>query len=166
MAMTKEKQFDTDTTTLRTLRTLIPGDAPMTFKKTELAERINTTVPRLAGSLARLASKSLIDFETGRGTVTIIVSHNGAAVREIRQAPARKHPCTCMACGATGHNDEALYCWKCGKPLRTPEEILRDKFAAVLARFPSLYGGNTEQADRDMRVLREVADLAFTKKGA
>ncbi len=166
MAMTKENQFSTDTITLRTLRTLIPGDAPMTFKKTELAERINTTVPRLTGSLTRLASKSLIDFETsGRGALTIIVSHNGSPVRESTSAPARKRACVCKACGAVGHNDEALFCWKCGRPLRTPEELLKSKFSEVLSRFPRLYGANVEQADKDMQVLREVADLAFAKKG-
>lgn len=162
MAMTKENQFTTDTITLRTLRELIPGDAPMTFRKSELAERMNTTAPRLAGSLARLASKSLIDFESSqRGCLTILVSHNGSPVRESRSAPARKRACTCKACGAVGHNDEALFCWKCGKPLRSPEELLKERFSGVLARFPRLYGSNTEQADADMRVLVEVGKLAF-----
>lgn len=167
MAMTREKQFAIDTATLSALRGIITDDTPTAFRKAELAERLNVTIPQLTGSLTRLASRSLIDFETsGRGALTIIVSHNGSPVHESGRTPARRMACVCKACGAVGHNDEALFCWKCGKPLRTPEDILRDKFAAVLARFPSLYGGNTEQADRDMRVLREVAELAFAKKGA
>lgn len=160
MALSKEKQFSVDTNTLSSLRGLIPSDAPMTFTKSNLAEQLNTTVPRLTGSLARLSSRSLIDYETtGRGTITICVSHNGAPVRE--SAPAPKRALVCRACGAIGHNDEAMFCWKCGKPLRTHEEVLKNKFSAIMARFPRLYGANVQQADDDMGVLREIYDRAF-----
>ena len=158
MALTKEKQFAMDAETLSALRELIPGDTPMTFKTAKLAERINTTVPRLTGSLARLSSRSLIDYETERGSVTIFVSHSG---QPVQHQSARRTPLVCRECGAVGHNDEAVFCWKCGKPLRTPEQLLKDKFSAVLSRIPALYGANVKQADADMQVLVEIGSLAF-----
>jgi hypothetical protein len=63
-----------------------------------------------------------------------------------------------------GHHDEALYCWRCGKELRTPDEVLFAKFSAIMARFPVMYGANTTQADQDIRILREVANKAFKKE--
>ncbi len=163
--MTKDKQFAIDTAVLSALRGLTADDQPLTVKKAALAERSGVTVPQLMGALARLASRSLVDYETvERGSLTVIVSHNGSPVRESAPVPSRK--CVCRKCGAVGHNDEAMFCWRCGSELWTAEEILRNKFAALLSRFPRLYGANVKQADEDMQVLREVADLAFAKKGA
>ena len=164
MALNKETQFTIDTTTLSALRKIIPSDTPMTFSKSNLAERLNTTVSRLTGSLARLSSRSLIDYETPeRGSITICVSHDGSPVRD--SAPAHKRALVCRSCGAIGHNDEAMFCWKCGGALRTHDEVLMHKFSAIMARFPRLYGANVQQADEDVTCLREIADMAFSKKG-
>lgn len=169
MAVTREQQRETDKQVLTYMRQLTSeGDQPTTISTSATAKKLGLGRTALVTSLARLSRRNLLDYETGYGTITVVASQDGTPVRQA--VDTRPHTqqtrFTCKHCGASGHNDEALYCWRCGKELRTPDEILFAKFSAIMARFPLMYGANTVQADQDIRVLREVANKAFSKKEA
>lgn len=167
MAVTREQQRETDKQVLTYMRQLTSeGDQPTTISTNATAKKLGLGRTALVTSLARLSRRNLLDYETGYGTITVVASQDGTPVRQA--VDTRPHPqqtrFACKHCGAVGHHDEALYCWRCGKELRTPDEVLSAKFSAIMARFPVMYGANTAQADQDIRVLREIANKAFGKK--
>lgn len=169
MAVTREQQRENDKQVLTYMRSLTSeADQPTTLNMSATAKTLGLGRGALVASLSRLSKRSLLDYETGYGTITVVVSQEGTPVKQaVDPRPhVQQTRFACKHCGATGHNDEALYCWRCGKELRTPDEVLFAKFSAIMARFPVMYGSNTTQADQDIRVLREVANKAFCKKEA
>ena len=69
-----------------------------------------TVLGKIIASVAMLTGYSIIAVPTG-----IISIELGKAVKEVRNKTEWK----CKACGNKKHDDDALFCKKCGEPIRS-----------------------------------------------